>query len=460
VLLLEDRETLRRSLARLLSERQYVVREAPNLAHAREELANHPPDIIVADLKLPDGEGTELLVLAQQLPKPPPVVLLTAYGSVETAVSAMKQGAYDFLTKPVDSEHLILVLQRALEESRRRWRFEALSQSQGGEPDLVGSNRAFLEVIARGRAVAPTETTVLVLGESGTGKELLARLIHRHSTRRDSVFVPVNCAAISASLAESALFGHERGAFTGARDRHRGWFELAHGGTLFLDEVGDLDPSLQGKFLRILEDGTLQRVGGSQWVKVDVRVIAASNRDLSADVASGRFRGDLYYRLAVFPLALPPLRDRLDDIPPLANHLLNRHAAMLGRGSLALSDGALDLLTRYHWPGNVRELANVLERTAILSRGPVITPEMLPALQPLVAMAATTRRDEDLPSQVAAVVERVEREAILRALERTSGRRNEAARLLGITYRTLLNKLNAYGMDPQKGSPGFRGGES
>ncbi|MBN1423713.1 sigma-54-dependent Fis family transcriptional regulator [Candidatus Fermentibacteria bacterium] len=457
VLLVEDRETLRRSFARLLTERSYEVQEAPDLARARAELENHPPDVVLTDLKLPDGEGTELLSLCQQLPKPPPVILLTAYGSVETAVQAMRRGAYDFLTKPVDSEHLLLVTQRALQDSARRWRLEALASVED-EPTLLGDNAPFREVVHRACTAAATDTTVLLLGESGTGKELLARLIHQRSTRKDGVFVPVNCAAISASLAESALFGHERGAFTGARERHRGWFELAHGGTLFLDEIGDLEHGLQGKFLRVLEDGMLQRVGGSQWLKVNVRVIAASNRDLSTDVAAGRFRSDLYYRLAVFPLVLPPLRERLDDIPILALHLLNRHSKALGRGQLSLSVSALDALAHYHWPGNIRELANVLERTAILAREPLITPEMLPPLQRL-SVETVPGEDLSLPRQVAAVVERVEREAITRALRKTSGRRSEAARLLGITYRTLLNKLNSYDMESPKGAPHTRGGE-
>ncbi len=457
VLLLEDRDTLRRSMARVLAERGYEVVEAADLAQGRAALQASSPDVVVADLRLPDGEGTALLPIAQALPKPPPVILLTAYGSVETAVHAMKQGAYDFLTKPVDSDHLLLVVERALEDSRRRWRFEAtLARERETEASMVGANPAFLELVARADAVASTDTTVLILGESGTGKELLARRIHERSHRRDGVFVPVNCAAISQALAESALFGHERGAFTGARDRHRGWFELAHGGTLFLDEIGDLDLSLQGKFLRVLEDGSFQRVGGSEFLKVSVRVIAASNRDLRAEVAAGRFRADLFYRISVFPLVLPPLRERMDDLPLLATHLLSRHARTLGKGTLTLSPEALEALARYPWPGNIRELANVLERAAILARGPVITPEVLPPLQ--TAEAPSPGVDEPLPAQVEAAVARIEREAILRALARTGGRRNEAARLLGITYRTLLNKINAYRIDPRSGGSHTRGG--
>ncbi len=450
VLLVEDRETMRRSLRRLLAEAGYTIEEAADISSAKAKLSSHTPDIILSDLRLPDGEGTDLIPEALQQPKPPPVILITAYGSVETAVQAMKSGAYDFLTKPVDSQHLLLLVKRAIEETRIKRQYELLAREhESGAPILIGENTQFRAVMKRASTAAPTDTTVLILGESGTGKELLARIIHQQSPRRDASFIPVNCAAISASLAESVLFGHERGAFTGATTQHRGWFELAHGGTLLLDEIGDLELPLQGKLLRVLEDGELQRVGGSRWIKVDVRIIAASNRALLDEVDAGRFRRDLYYRLAVFPLTIPPLRDRLDDVPLLAEYFRSIHSGRFGKHDLSFPDGVLDELKNYRWPGNVRELSNIVERAVILAKTGKMNRDLFPVIPVMQPMPRQTISEvpSNLKGYVADAVERIERDAIVRALEQTSGNRSHAARMLGITYRTLLNKLKAFGMD-------------
>jgi DNA-binding NtrC family response regulator len=451
ILLVEDRDTMRRSLRRLLTEEHYRVSEASNVATARTLLFEEQPDLVLTDLKLPDGEGTELLSETVQLPRPPPTIILTAYGSVEAAVEAMKRGAYEFLTKPVDSERLRLLVGRALEESARRWRYELLARERDTVPKtIVGRSNAFLEVLRRAESAASTDTTVLILGESGTGKELLARMIHDRSPRARGSFVPVNCAAIAASLAESALFGHEKGAFTGAGERHRGWFELAHEGTLFLDEIGDLEPGLQGKLLRVLEDHQFQRVGGSRWISADVRVIVASNKDLEQEIEAGRFRKDLYYRVAVFPLTLPPLRQRPEDIQPLAEHYVDYYATLLGKKVPAISPLLLDNLNGYHWPGNVRELMNVIERAIILTTGEVVEAEHF--------RVGGIKGDRghvhfSLPMNLRQFinnsVREIETQAISAALRQTQGKRGEAAGLLRITYRTLLNKLKAYGMDSE-----------
>jgi len=448
ILLVEDRETMRRSLRRLLSGSGYSVREASDLQTARSALHGRRPDLVLTDLKLPDGEGTEILSETLLLPRPPPVMVLTAYGSVETAVNAIKLGAYDFVTKPVDSEHLLLMVKRAIEESSRRWRYELLAREQSeDEPTMVGASESFLSVVDQAKAVAPTDTTVLILGESGTGKELLARMIHESSTRNTGSFVPMNCAAISSSLAESSLFGHEKGAFTGALERHRGWFELAHGGTLFLDEIGDLELSLQGKLLRVLENHDFQRVGGSRWIKVDVRVIAASNKNLANETEAGRFRNDLYYRLAVFPLTLPPLRDRRDDLSLLTNHFIARYSKLLGRSRPSLSDSSMRRFQDYHWPGNIRELMNLIERGMILTRHEILEMDPFSIVNDPRETSHAIELPIDLKAFVAETMGRIEIQAIEKALKRSSGRRGEAARLLGLSYRTLLNKLKAYDMD-------------
>ena len=446
VLLVEDRETLRRSLKRLLVENSMHVYEADCLETARNELRTIVPNAIITDLRLPDGLGTDLLSDTANLSQNPPVILITAYGTVETAVKAIKMGAYDFLMKPVDSHHLLLLVQRAIEETQRRWRYESLiREHETGGPVLIGNNPLFLSAVKRAKDAARTDTTVLLLGESGTGKELLARLIHQESARRAGAFIPVNCAAISPNLAESVLFGHEKGSFTGATTQHKGWFELAHNGTLFLDEIGDFDFPLQGKLLRVLEDSAFQRVGGTGWIKADVRIITASNKDLEREVREGRFRSDLYYRLAVFPLTLPPLRERRNDIPLLAEYFKELHGKRLRKSELMIDESIFEEMKHYHWPGNIRELSNIIERAVIVTRSRTLDEITVP-IGPQLNTPHSSMHPSipiNLKEYITRTIAEIERELICTALKKAAWNHTRAAKSLGITYRTLLNKMKS-----------------
>ncbi|MGC9456560.1 MAG: sigma-54-dependent transcriptional regulator [Halothiobacillaceae bacterium] len=369
VLIVEDEAVIGKALLRLLEREGLPAALAPDLATARRMLAESEgagPELILSDLRLPDGEGVDLLADAGDIP----VLIMTSYASVPSAVSAMKQGAADYIAKPLDHDELLLTIGRQLENrrlkaqnARLRRELEQVWPVRG----LVGRSEAMAAVCARVHRVAPTDATVLVLGESGTGKELVARAIHEQSARREQALVTVNCASIPDTLIEAELFGAEKGAFTGADRPRQGLVEAADGGTLFLDEIGELDPAVQSRLLRVLQEGEIRRVGSHRTRKVDVRLLAATHRDLGAMVAEGRFREDLFYRLNVMTISLPPLRARGEDIPLLAEHLLDRVAQRIGRPGMTLSTEALSALSAYHWPGNVRELQNALERAAILS---------------------------------------------------------------------------------------------
>jgi len=453
VLLVEDRDTLRRSLKRIMLDEGWQVYEADSLKAARSNLNSVIPNAIVTDLRLPDGLGTDLLTEAANLSLNPPVILITAYGTIETAVKAIKMGAYDFLMKPVDSQHLLLLVRRAIEESKRRWRYESLMRKyEAGGPVLIGTDPVFRSAVERAKDAAQTDTTVLLLGESGTGKELLARLIHQESARNTGAFVPVNCATISPNLAESVLFGHEKGAFTGATSQHRGWFELAHNGTLFLDEIGDFDFPLQGKLLRVLEEKAFQRVGGTKWIKVDVRIIAASNKVLEREVYEGGFRSDLYYRLAVFPLTLPPLRERIDDIPLLADYFKELHGKRLRKHDLSIDESVFEDLKQYHWPGNIRELSNIIERAVIISRSRILDQIMVPISRhtDVQQQGSYPPIPLDLKNYTARTIAKIERDLIRAALDKTAWNHTRAAKLLGITYRTLLNKMKHLSIERER----------
>jgi two-component system response regulator FlrC len=369
------------------------------------------------------------------------VVVLTAHGTVESAVEAMKLGAFDYLAKPLSGpDELRLTVSRALERRRLREESQRLHPPAEEKDNVVAQDPAMLSVLSQVKKVAITDATVLLLGESGTGKEVLARAIHRESRRQKGPFIAVNCAALSDTLLESEIFGHEKGAFTGATAIRRGRFELADGGTLFLDEVGELQPQLQAKLLRVLQEHRFERIGGMRTIEVDVRIIAATNRNLGEAMASGRFRDDLYHRLAVFPIQIPPLRERSGDILPLANALVRKVAHDLGRPRLVLDHQAEQRLVRYTWPGNVRELANVIERAAILADSDTITADLLVLGLP-VSQPAT-----ESPAGFDGTLETMEKEAIRRALEATSGNRKQAALRLGIGLRTLYDKLRDYGL--------------
>ncbi|MFO8072614.1 MAG: sigma-54 dependent transcriptional regulator [Polyangia bacterium] len=436
VLVVDDEEGIRSFLAEVLAGEGHEVAVAADGREALALFGRQSFHLMITDLKMPGMDGMELFRRAAEIAPETEVIVLTAHGTVETAVEAMKLGAADYLTKPLSGpDELRIVSARALE--RRRMRDERQRIDAGEqEEDLIASDPVMRGVVEQLEKVAPTTATVLLSGESGTGKEIAARLVHRRSRRADGPFVAVNCAAISEQLVESEMLGHEKGAFTGATEQRRGRFELADGGTLFLDEIAELPAGLQAKLLRVLQERRFERVGGSRTIEVDVRLVAATNRDLEQELRAGRFREDLYHRLAVFPVRIPPLRERPADVEPLARHLLERIARQLGRPGLGLSKGALDKLRGYDWPGNVRELANALERAAILADGGEI------GADDVVLGPGAASRQEPLPE--GATLEDLERVAIERALDAVGGHRKKAAERLGIGLRTLYDKLKEY----------------
>jgi two-component system response regulator FlrC len=438
VLVVDDEEGIRTFIGEVLEGEGLRVTLAADGEAAARLLDRESFHLMITDLKMPGLDGMSLLRKTRAESPETEVVVLTAHGTVAGAVEAMKLGAFDYLDKPLSGpDELRLVASRAMERRRLREDAQRMRPPENGETLIVAQDRAMQAVMGQVRKVATTEATVLLLGESGTGKEVLARALHRESRRATGPFVAVNCAAISDSLLESEVFGHERGAFTGAVSSHRGRFELADGGTLFLDEIGELRPQLQAKLLRVLQERRFERVGGTRTIEVDVRIVAATNSDLTEAMRAGRFREDLYHRLAVFPIRIPPLRERLADILPLAEVLLARIARQLGRTALALDDAACARLTSYAWPGNVRELGNVLERAAILAEGTVLGAELI-LTGPLASVSqgdgsAATEKLEDM-----------EKDAIRRMLALTGGNRKKAAARLGIGLRTLYDKLKVY----------------
>jgi DNA-binding NtrC family response regulator len=454
VLLVEDKESLRRVLRLTLESAGYSVAEAEDARAAAQTVAREPFRLVLTDLRMPHGSGIDVLRASKAADPEVPVVLMTAYGSVDEAVQAMKEGAHDFLQKPVDSNHLLLLIERALEHTRLRTENILLREEWSrryGFPRIVGESEAIRRAVAETQRVAATDTTVLLLGESGTGKELFARAVHHLSPRRDRAFVAVNCAAIPETLIESELFGHERGSFTGATERRAGKFELAAGGTIFLDEIGELPLAAQGKLLRAIEEKVVDRIGGRAPVPVDVRVVAATNRDLQTAAEAGEFRRDLYFRLAVFPLRVPPLRERGEDVLLLARHFAAQLGRELRKREATLSDDALAALRAHAWPGNVRELENAIERACILADSSVLTPADLG-----LAAGSRERADEeraaglDLSGTLAEAAERaarlVERRKISAALRSHEGNKTRAAEELGVSYKTLLTKIKEYGL--------------
>ena len=439
--------------------RHALERQGHSVLEARDQpeavrMLQHSPAIVLSDLRLPEGDGFGVLRASKEFDADTPVIVMTAYGSIEDAVAAMKEGALDFLAKPVDPDHLALLVARALEQRRMVTENLLLKEElavRRGAPQLVGEDPSLRKVFAGLQRAAATDTTVLLEGESGTGKELFARSLHALSPRADSPFVAINCAAIPETLLETELFGHEKGAFTGAVARKLGKFEMAHRGTLFLDEIGDLPLALQAKILRALEEKRFERVGGTASVQVDVRLVAATNRGLRAAVAARRFREDLFFRLSVFPITVPPLRDRPGDIPLLARYFVDRFCRDMKKKPLALAPAALEQLVSYRWPGNVRELQNCIERAVILADGDAIQarhlnlsfksverepepPNPLAELDLSGSLAEATRR-------ALAVVEKLKIEQVLKEADNSKGR---AAELLQISYKMLLAKLKEH----------------
>jgi len=459
LLVVEDEKNTRDGLRRYFAGK-FDIYLAPDVATAMNVLEVQPVDVLLTDLRLMGGtEGLDLLTRAQSIPHPPVSILMTAYGSEKVAVQAMKRGAYDYITKPLDLEKLEAVLTRALHsrkvETENRQLREELDKKFGLEK-LIGNAPAMVEIYDRIRQVAPTRATVLIEGESGTGKELVAQSLHMLSPRKGARFVAVHCAALSPQLLESELFGHEKGAFTGASERRMGRFEEANHGTIFLDEIGEIDAATQVKLLRALGEQTIQRVGSNQNIKVDVRVVAATNKNLEALVREGKFRDDLFYRLDVVPIHLPPLRERREDIPLLINSFIQEFARQNEKRITGLSTDAQDALQRYDWPGNVRELRAAIEHAVALCRGERISVRDLPAR----VLGKTGDGKEQGPGRPSAAgetnvsssnlnLETMEKNFIQQAIRLTDANVTEAAKLLGISRRTLHRKIKAYRMEPK-----------
>jgi len=446
VLVVEDKESLREMLRKTLEARGWGVREAGDAYEARRQLHQAKFMAVLTDLRLPGGSGFDVLAAARDSDADLPVIVMTAFGTVEEAVRAMKEGAADFLTKPVDTDHLLLLLDRATERRRLATDYLLLKedyQRRLGISRVLGEDPAWKETLLAVQRAAATDATVLFLGESGTGKELLSRALHQLSPRAKGPFVAINCAAIPENLIENELFGHEKGAYTGATGRKAGKAELAHHGTLFLDEIGDLPLALQGKILRLVQERQFERVGGVQTLSVDVRLVAATNRALKEAVARKEFREDLYFRLSVLEISIPPLRRRRSDILLLAAAFLERYARELGRKDLRLSDEARAALQEHPWPGNVRELQNCIERAAILCDGVVILPAHLRLTAPVggPSLADLFDLSGPLPDVVRRATERIEDEAIRLALEAAAGDRVAAAERLGISVSTISRRL-------------------
>ena len=460
ILIVEDKDSLRTMLRLALEAQGHIVVEARDQREAEAALLSSHPAVVLSDLRLPAGDGFGVLRAAKEFDPQLPVIVMTAFGSIQDAVAAMKEGALDFLAKPVDPDHLLLMVERALAQRRLATENlilkEELAQRRGA-PQIVGDDPKLKQVSVALHRAAATDMTVLLEGESGTGKELFARALHALSPRADGPFVAINCAAIPENLLETELFGHEKGAFTGAAARKLGKFELAHRGTLFLDEIGDLPPTLQPKILRALEEKRFERVGGLTPLQVDVRVVAATNRNLKAAVAARQYREDLYFRLSVFPIVIPPLRDRPDDIPMLARYFIDRFCRDLKKKPLVLSPAAEEELRAYAWPGNVRELQNCIERAAILTEGETIHPRHLslsfrgPTPSMPVDEEASPWSKIDLSGTLAEASRRtlgeMERRKIEQALKEAAGNRGRAAELLQVSYKAFTTKLKDYGIE-------------
>jgi len=448
ILIVEDKDSLRAMLEEMLRAERLEVRGVASGSQAVETLrSGQPVDLVLTDWRLPGADGLAVLDAARALDPTLPVIVMTAFGSIETAVDAMKRGAEDFITKPVEPDLLRLLVSRAIERRARERQSLLFEDNQTrAMPAIIGESSAIRTVQAEAQRVAGTDATVLLEGESGTGKELFARAIHELSPRRSRPFVAINCAAIPETLLESELFGHERGAFTGALARRLGKFELAEGGTVFLDEIGELSAVTQGKLLRVLQERSFHRVGGTIPIQVDVRILAASNRPLDRMVAQGLFREDLYYRVRVFPIWIPPLRERPEDIDPLVDWFLGHLPGELGKKGIRIAASARERLREYGWPGNVRELKNCLERAIILADGGLIEERSL-RLTPESAEKPVEHPNETIEQVRERGARTAERLWLVRALERANGDRTAAATELGLTRRRFEAKLKEHALD-------------
>ena len=446
ILIVDDERSQRDGLQRALADR-YDVLVADEVPKAASILETQPVDVLLTDLRMPGDDGLKLLRRAGSLSNPPISIMMTAYGSIENAVEAMKAGAYHYVTKPVNLDELELVIGRALKsrqiETENTNLHEQLDRKFGLE-NLIGQSPAMLQMFAIIRQVAPTRASVLITGETGTGKELVAHAIHNLSPRKGGAFVAVHAAALPTTLLESELFGHEKGAFTGAVERRAGRFELADGGTIFLDEVGELEPAMQVKLLRVLEERKFERVGGNKTIEVDVRLVAATNRDLNKMVAEGKFRDDLFYRLSVVTVNLPPLRERRDDVPLLFTTFNRQYSEENNMPVREITQEAVNLLMAYDWPGNVRELRNAVEQMVVLARGDRLTVRDIPAA---IRSGADLTKISVVRPGLTMTVEEAERQLIIQALKETGSNRTKAADKIGMSRRTLHRKLKRYRLE-------------
>ena len=442
ILVVDDDPYIQEALGDRLESLGYRVTRASDGKQALELIEHQDPQMVFLDIEMPGMKGLDVLREIRAREKDFPVVMITAYGSVDLAVEAMKEGAYDFIPKPFKANHIALVVEKALERQRLRREKEVLSEEVDKRYRLVAGNSTKLNAAISGaKKAAASKSTILLLGESGTGKELFARAIHNWSERKDRPFIAINCVGLSKELLESELFGYERGAFTGATQLKRGKIEIANGGTVFLDEVGDISEELQAKLLRFLQEREFERVGGTQLIRVDVRIIAATNRNLEAAVKEGRFREDLYYRINVVPIVLPPLRERKEDVSALAQFFMQRFSMESKKNFTEISQEALEALNVYDWPGNVRELANVIERAVVLGQPPTIQVE---DLSPGIASAEAESDNRSTPVSYHESVDEYRREVIVSALAQTQGNRAAAARLLGLQRSYLLRLMKAF----------------
>lgn len=441
LLVVDDDPAHRNTLKALLSDWKYAVDTAADGQSAIDMAHAHPYDLILMDLRMPGISGLDALTSILGYNPAIPILIMTAYSDVETAVSALKSGAYDYLTKPLDFDDLKLTLERALDHANLKDENSSLKSRLAVQPapdSIIGKSEKMRRLVEMAQTIAPSEANVLITGESGTGKEVIAKLIHARSARAGGPYITVNCAALSESLLESELYGHEKGAFTGADKPREGRFLAADGGTIFLDEIGEIPVAMQAKLLRAIQEREIQRVGGDRPVRVDVRIVAATNRNLAEEVEAGRFRQDLFYRLNVVSLDLPPLRERVDDVPALAAHFLREFAERNGKRVKGFTPGAMDKLLKYGWPGNVRELENVVERAVVLLVGEYVGERELPA----ALLSGSEEMGEGVRGGFGGMtLEEIERMAVRSVLEESGGNKSEAARRLGITRKTLLAKL-------------------
>jgi two-component system response regulator HydG len=450
ILVVDDDPGHRITLKTVLKSWNYRVSEAGDGQAAVSIVKDFPCDLILMDVRMAVMNGIDALKQIKAYNPSIPVVIMTAYSSVESAVEAMKAGAYDYLTKPLDFDELKLTIERAMEHTQLKDEnrdLKAQLKNRAQARQIIGTSSPMRQLLEMVVTVAPSEATILITGESGTGKELIARAIHANSGRSSAPMVTVNCAALTESLLESELFGHEKGAFTGAERRREGWFVRADKGTLFLDEVGEMSMAMQVKLLRVLQEGEIQRVGGETPIYVDVRIIAATNMDLHGMAENGKFREDLFYRLNVVHLHVPSLKERADDIPLLAQHFLNRYAERNRKKIKGFNPQAMHRLLKYPWPGNVRELENAVERAVILSPGHYISEKDLPLSIMRPGNGDVDTQPSERSEEIDGSLDDIERAAIEKALSKTNGNKSEAARLLGINRRTLYNKLSKYGLE-------------